>query len=270
MSSSRDQIIYQQIDAYVKGTLSDKEIDLLWEEFAKDPELLERLELEVGVKKILADKTSASSKKASVHSLPNWVWHFSAAATILLVALVQLFRVETPTDLKEFVVSTIPADQFEVADGLRSQELMISSADSLLNLGFAAISSGNEEQAMAFFNEVITNYNEEPYASKAYLNKGIILYNDGEYTEAISSFKEAAQRARDNRMISEKAFWYLGNAYVNTGQPEEALTAVGEAYNRDGVFRKPAFVLYQKLSYDLGKVDFEDAEGVSSGSSDQN
>jgi hypothetical protein len=59
-------------------------------------------------------------------------------------------------------------------------------------------------------------------------------------------------------MISEKAFWYLGNAYVNTGALEDALLAVGEAYKRDGVFRKSAYVLYQKLSYDLGKVDFEE------------
>lgn len=267
MNSSRDEKIYREIDAYVKGTLSEKEIDLLWEEFAKDPKLLERLELEVGIRKIILEKKSVTTKKATVYSLPSWVWHASAAATILLVALVQFFRVETPTELQDFLVSTIPADQYEVADGLRSQELVMSSADSLLNLGFAAVSSGNEEKAMAIFNEVISNYDEEPYASKAFLNKGILFYNDGEYAEAINNFKEAAQRALDNRMISEKAFWYLGNAYVNTGQTEEALTAVGEAYNRDGVFRKPAFILYQKLSYDLGKIDFEDAEGASSESS---
>ena len=258
MSSSRDQDIYKNIDAYVKGKLNESDIDRLWVEIAKDPDLLDRLELEAGVKKILDEQKMSSKKKAKVRSLPNWVWHASAAATILIVALVQLFRVETLTNLNDFVVVNIPVDQLEVADGLRSQEFIISSADSLLNLGFAAVSSGDQEKALTIFNEVISNYDEEPYASKAYLNRGIIFYNDGDYPEAITSFIEAANRAKENRMISEKAFWYLGNAYVNTGALEDALVAVGEAYKRDGVFRKPAYVLYQKLSYDLGKVDFEE------------
>lgn len=261
MSSSRDQDIYQQIDAYVKGTLADKDIDNLWIEIAKDPDLLDRLELEAGIKKILTEKSTTAKKKASVHSLPGWVWHASAAATILIVALVQFLRVETPTQLNDFIISNIPADQFEVADGLRSQDFVINSADSLLNLGFAAISSGDQEKALSIFGEVISKYDEEPYASKAFLNRGIIHYNDGEYSKAIANFKEASSRAYENRMISEKAFWYLGNAYVNIGEQEKALDAVGEAYNRDGIFRKPAFVLYQKLSYDLGRIDFEDAEG---------
>ena len=258
MSSSREQDIYKQIDSYVKGKLSNSDIESLWIEIAKDPDLLDRLELEAGVKKILNEKrASAGKKKANVNSLPSWIWHASAAATILIVALVQLFRVETPTSLDDFIVSNIPVDQLEVADGLRSQDFVITSADSLLNLGFAAISSGDQEKALSIFSEIISKYDEEPYTSKAYLNKGIILYNDGEYSEAITNFREAASRAKDNRMISEKAYWYLGNAYVNTGELEEALTAVGEAYKRDGIFRKPAFVLYQKLSYDLGKTDFE-------------
>lgn len=264
MESSRDQDIYKKIDAYVKGTLSSDEIDALWVEFAKDPELLDRLELEVSLKKILAEKIKTTKKPVTPKPLPNWIWHASAAATILIVAMVQLFRIETPTDLNDFIVNSIPTDQIEVADGLRSQEFSISSADSLLNLGFAAVSSGDDEKALELFSEVISSYDEEPYASKAFLNRGIIYYNDGNYPASIENFEEATSRAADNRMIAEKAFWYLGNAYVNIGELEKALTAVGEAYSRDGIFRKSAFVLYRKLNYDLGNVDLEDDEGTSS------
>lgn len=258
MESSRDpKSIYKRIDAYVKGTLSESDIDALWEEFAKDPDLLDQLELEVGIKKIIRDRIS-KKKIAPTHSLPNWVWHASAAAVVLIVALVQLFRVDTPTNLEDFLVLNIPNEQLETADGIRSKDMAITSADSLLNLGFAAVSAGNDEKAIELFSEVISNYDEEPYVSKAFLNRGIIKYNDGAYPESISNFEEAATRASDNRMISEKAYWYLGNAYVNIGELEKALEAVGEAYNRDGIFRKPAFVLYRKLSYDLGEIDFEE------------
>jgi len=257
MESSRDQNIYKKIDAYVKGSLSEEEIELLWNEFAKDPSLLDHLELEVGVKKIIREKTVKKTTPAKIHSLPNWVWHASAAAVIVLVALVQLFRVETPQNLQDFVVTSIPNQQLEIADNMRSEASGISEADSLLNLGFAAVSSGNTEEALFLFSEVIRKFNSEPYASKAYLNKGIINYNDGLYDEAIVNFEESAERAKENRMISEKAYWYLGNAYINVDQPEKALVAIGEAYNRNGIFRKPAFLLYRKLSYDLGKTDVE-------------
>tara|TARA_R110002124_G_scaffold188668_1_gene355928 strand:+ start:10398 stop:11192 length:795 start_codon:yes stop_codon:yes gene_type:complete len=262
MNNSRKDI-YKNIDAYIKGTLEPGQIDALWMEFAKNPDLLDQLELEVGIKQILKESKKRKNP-ASVHTLPNWVWHASAAAVVLLVALVQLFGVETPTQLQDFLVANIPNEQLETATGIRSKEVMITSADSLLNLGFAALSAGDNEKALELFSEVIFFYNEEPYASKAYLNKGIIKYNDGAYDEAITNFEEVAERAKDNRMISEKAYWYLGNAYVNVGELEKALFAVGEAYKRDGIFRKPAFVLYQKLNYDLGNIDLEDAEGTSS------
>ncbi len=257
-NSSREEDIYKKIDQYVKGNLSEQEIESLWEEFAKNPDLLSDLELELEVKEILRERAvKKSGKPSKIHKLPNWVWHASAAAAVILVALVQLFRVETPTELEDFIVMNIPNDQIETADGIRAKDVVISSADSLLNLGFAALSSGNEEKALEIFNEVIQNYEQEPYASKAYLNSGIIQYNEGMYEEAVSSFEEAANRAQDNRMISEKAYWYLGNAYINIGEKEKALEAIGEAYNRDGVFRKPAFLLYRKLSYDLGEIDIE-------------
>lgn len=263
MDNSREEDIYKKIDAYIKGTLDQEQVDALWVEFAKNPDLLDQLDLEVGVKQILK-KMKNRKTSAPVRTLPNWVWHASAAAAVLLVALIQLFGVETATQLEDFIVTNIPNEQLETANGVRSKEVVITSADSLLNLGFAAISAGNDQKALEIFSEVISSYDEEPYASKAYLNTGIIKYNSGDYEEAISNFEEAAERAKENRMISEKAYWYLGNAYVNVGKLENALFAVGEAYKRDGIFRKPAFVLYQKLNYDLGNIDFEDAEGTSS------
>ena len=257
MKSSRDKDIQEKIDKYVRGTLTEKEIQELWTEFAKNPDLLDDLELEVGVREVLKKKANAS-KNAKTYNLPNWVWHASAAAAIILVALVQLFRVESATDLNSFMVDSIPIDQMEIADVVRSDNSFSNKADSLLNVGFAAMSEGKDAQALQIFDEIISNFTTEPYASKAYLNKGIILYNDGDYSEAVLSFEESAKRAIDNNMIAEKALWYLGNAYLNIGESEKALRSIGEAYQKNGVFRKPAFLLYQKLNYDLGNVDFEE------------
>ncbi|MEX0719802.1 MAG: tetratricopeptide repeat protein [Balneolaceae bacterium] len=254
MENTREQKIRKQIDAYVKGKLSEEGIQSLWNEFAKNPELLDLLEVEAGTKALLSE---SKVKKATVHPLSGWTWHIAAAAVVLIVAMVQLFRVNTPTDMDEFLVTNIEPGQIETADGIRADDLKISEADSLLNLGFKAVISGNGERALELFDIVINNYDEEPYGSKAFLNKGIVLYNEGKYPDSINSFRESANRAEHSRMISEKAYWYLGNALINVGELEVAREAVYEAYRLDGVFRTAAFRLLQKLNYDLGKYDYD-------------
>ena len=260
MENSRELEIRQQIDAYLKGRLSEEEIQTLWNEFAKNPELLDVLEIEVNVKELIekqALNSKGNSGAATINRLPSWTWHAAAAAVLAFIALVQIFRIETPTQIDQFVVQRIGPDQVETSDGVRAKEMRITTADSLLNLGFEAIVSGNEDRALALFDEVINKFDEEPYGSKAFLNKGIILYNESDYEAAIESFREATERVQDSRMILEKAYWYLGNALVNVGELEEAQKAVFEAYQLEGVFRNPAFRLLKKLSDDLGSSDYE-------------
>ncbi|MAO66439.1 MAG: hypothetical protein CL666_15720 [Balneola sp.] len=259
MGNSREIEIRKQIDAYIKGNLSEEEIQNLWNEFAKHPELLDALEIEVNVKAIIEQESQKQATSSSpIHKLPKWTWHAAAAAVIAIIALVQIFRVQTPTNMDQFVVQRIGPEQVETSDGIRAKEMQITEADSLLNLGFEAIISGNEERALELFDRVINNHGEEPYGSKAYLNKGIVLYNEADYGNAILAFEEALNRVEDSRMISEKAYWYLGNAYINIGELEKAQDAVFSAYQMDGVFRNPAFRLLKKLSDDLGTTDYEE------------
>mgnify|MGYP003634081086 CR=1 FL=1 len=261
MENDKTLNLREKIDAYVKGQLGETDIQELWNEVAKNPALLDDLELEVGVKALLTgQEISSSKKKATLHTLPNWAWHTAAAAVIALVALLQLFRTPTPTELSQFVLKGISPDQIETSDALRSSALGISSADSLLNLGFQAAYTGNNQKALKIFDSIIEQYQQEPYASKAYLNRGIILYNSGDYPNAVVSFNEALSRIEDNRMLTEKAQWFLANAYINTNELEKALKAAGEAYIQNGVFRTQSFRLYQKLNYDLGKIDYENFE----------
>ncbi len=259
----REEDIRKKIDAYVKGQLEEAEIQELWEAFARKPELLDELEIEIGVKKLIEQEALASKPErgANITSLPGWTWHAAAAAVIIIVAAIQLLKVEPKTEMEQFVVQHITPDQVETADGIRAKDMSISSADSLLNLGFEAVASGDQERALELYNEVIGMYPGEPYLSKAYFNKGVVLYNEGNYEEAIPAFREAANRA-EAKMISEKAYWYLGNALTNAGKLEEARKAVYEAYAMDGVFRSAAFKLLQKLNYDLGNSGADEAEST--------
>lgn len=254
--------IQKRIDSYVKGLLSEEDITELWVQFAKNPELIDQLELEVGVKQLIEEGVLSTSKtkRSKITTLPHWTWHAAAAAVLLMVATIQLFQVNTKTELNQFITKTIALDQIETGDGVRAKEMVVAKADSLLNLGFSAFISGNTRQALSLYNEVIENYDTEPYGSKAFTNKGILQYNEGEYESSVQSFDAALTRVSDSRMIEEKAHWYKGNALVNLGELEAARISVFNAYSLDGVFRKPAFLLLQKLNYDLGYVDYEDFE----------
>jgi tetratricopeptide (TPR) repeat protein len=266
MKDSREKDIRRQIDAYIKGNLGENEIQELWNEFAKDPDLLELLELEVNIKELIEQKADSfineEPEQTKVRKLPKWIWHAAAAAAIILVALVQLFRVDNAVSLDQMVVQNIGPTQIETSNAIRSKDMTITSADSLLNLGFQAFLSGDDNRALDLYMEVITNYDEEPYGSKAYLNKGIIHYNTHEYEQAIFEFGQAIDRVEGNRMITEKAYWYLGNALVNTGELEKARNAVTKTYQLDGVFRSPAFSLLKKLNEELGYSDSQDVKQI--------
>ncbi len=277
--------ILQSIDAYVKGRLSEEEIEKLWYEIAKDPSLLETLEIEVGVKELLREEAvvygmaasepvaytksvgitegagklnAPQSKKKKMHKMPGWSWYAYAAAVVILVAAIQFFKVPNKINMNDFIVQDISIEHFEFADALRSDRTYLSTPDSLLSVGFEAVHSEDLKTAFSIFSRVAEEFDMEPYGSKAYLNMGIIQYNSGKYSEAVSSFENAAKRGHETQMIAEKAYWFLANAYIMVGEREKALYATGQAYSQNGIFQDKAYILYQKLSYDLGKVDFED------------
>lgn len=250
--------IRKSIDAYVKGSLSEDQINELWVEFAKKPELLDDLELEVGVKEILEKGLEEkNNKKGTLIALPYWTWHAAAAAVLIIVIGIQFIQVPSRSNLDQFLVNSINSDQLETSDGIRSKELVLASADSVLNIGFNEFVNGNSDRALRLFNEVINDHDYEPYGSKAYLNKGIVYYNESSFDSAIVAFEASISRVADSKMIEEKAYWYLGNALANVEMFEEARSAIYQAYSLEGVFRKPAFLLLQKLNYDLGYSEAE-------------
>ncbi len=250
--------IRKSIDAYIKGSLSEDQINKLWVEFAKQPELLNDLELEVGVKEILEKELNLGAVKNKVtKTLPFWTWHAAAAAILILVVGIQFLQIPSRSNLDQFLEYSIKSDQLETSDGIRSKDMTVFGADSILNLGFNEFVNGNTDRALTLFNEVISEYDYEPYGSKAYLNKGIVYYNESSFDSAIVAFEASLGRVSDSKMIEEKAFWYLGNALANIEKFEDARNAIYQAYSLEGVFRKPAFLLLQKLNYDLGYSEAE-------------
>ena len=265
---ARDLELEKQIDAYVKGKLSDEEAQKLWEKLLQRPDYIDLLKTELGVKAILNKRSSKNSSNSAsesnniIYSIEHsWKWIAAAAAVALLVVSLNIFQLDTNTSLQ----SEVP-DQFNLADNLSSAEVLrtqkgdTAPSDSLLNNGFQEALSGNISKAIDTYNEIIADYNDKPAATKAFLNKGIIQYNSGSFGESISSFQSVIDRKPTRETIKEKAYWYMGNAYVNLEQLQKAREAIHTVYSMDGIYRKPSFRLLRKLDYKLGNVDYDNFE----------
>ena len=260
-NSSRDTNLEKEIDAYLKGNLSEEEVDQLWVELIKNPEYIDLLETEIAVKQILESRAKKKSQTpvTPISTLKNsWKWLAAAASVAILVIAINLLKVDSEQSIQQLALSDINiAENLASPDVLRTQKGDLSAADSLLNVGFRAAVSGEVSRALELYQEVIENYEGEPAVAQAYLNIGIIKYNSGDFEMASEAFKNALNEVKEEPLLKEKAYWYLGNSYVNQDQLESAREAIHETYALDGIYRKAAFRLLRKIDYELGNVDFD-------------
>jgi len=262
---SRDIELEKQIDAYIKGKLNEEQAQKLWEQLLQRPDYIERLNTELGLKSIIEkeesklEKAEASSAEEDtfIYTLKqSKKWIAAAAAVVILIVAVNILQVDTQQTLEELALKDINiAENLSSAQILRSQKTEIPPSDSLLNRGFEAAISGDMDQAITMYNKIIEEYGDKPAAVQASLNKGIIQYNNGSFSESIASFKAVLQKVENKPVVREKAHWYMGNAYINLEKLKKAQTEIHKTYAIDGIYRKSASRLLKKLSQELENVD---------------
>jgi len=89
---------------------------------------------------------------------------------------------------------------------------------------------------------------------------GFVAANLKKYDEAVSYYN---QLINSNSATSQNAYFQLGNAYLEVGKKQEALSAFRSAYQMtyDAKVQQLAHLQYAKLSYELGNP-FESASNV--------
>lgn len=250
---SRDINLEHQIDAYIKGQLSDEEAKQLWVELLKRPEYIAMLKTQVDLARLYQSNASAGGR--------YWKWITSAAAMVLLIVTIHILTVDTVRPVGVYTETTINMmHHMASAEVTRSSETDLDPADSLLNAGFKAAVSGNIEESAAIFQRVITEYSDASAVSKARLNLGILQYNSGNYNASIDNFRRAIAQGGDDSLLTEQSYWYLSNAYVNTDRLEEARNAVKKSYESGKIYKKESFRLLKRLDYELGNIDYDNYE----------
>lgn len=263
--SAQNRNLAKKIDAYVKGNLSEDQADALWAELLEQPEYINYLKTEIATARIYQsrvehlesiknDENQQETKSVS-REKNRWWWYSAAAAVILAVVLTSVFVINYRSNIYQWSNQKIALGKNLASAPVTRAAKQIPPPDSLLNAGFNAAINGNITEAMEIFHLVVKKYNNTKIAAKANLNIGILQYNSLKYKSSIPYFKRAVAHAGSLTLLKERAYWYMGNAYINTGQLVNAREAISHARSIGKVYKKEESKLLRRLNRSLKNRD---------------
>ncbi len=226
--------IEDKIDQYINGQLSQEEIDELWAELIQDGYHLDYLKTVANLKEAVKKR----KEKRKVRQLRRY-WSYAAAAVLALtIGVISVFNLsQMGADANVKPIDSIELDYYRssegtVNDGVDSR--VIRDAITLAN-------SGEFDQATALLNNELQKAENPQWISELNLNLGSLYYNEGDYQQSISYFEEVVERESAIDVLTvEKAYWYLGNAYFQMDELDQAKQNIEKAYALNGAYRRVA------------------------------
>lgn len=259
--------ILEKIDLYIRGKLTQEEIDELWKIFLQHPEYYDIFETEVHLKSLIdkgrkpqfsSEKNdSSNSTSATIHNYKGWL--YAAAAAVILALGLQFFAIQQPDSIESFALAEIEQSHLIGADVLRSNSGETENLDVAINDALATAYEGETERAIGKFREILNQSPSDQQRARVEMNLGILLYNNGQFEIAKDHFESVTKIEGLEDHQSEKTWWFLGNTYLNLNQPREAREAIFNAYSMDGPFQSAALSLLKKLDLRLGNIPSEEA-----------
>ncbi len=252
--------IYREITRYIDGDLSKEEIENLWAQFVENPEYYKWFETELHLRDLA--KKESQSNIHSIHpdseqseQISFWKsskgWVMAAAAVVLISFGLHIFPMSETDISHPDSISQIDINEMSGSDILRSEGEVSQTMDIEINRALASAYEDDQDSAVRKFRALLLQNPDPHQKARIELNLGILYYNMANYDQATLFFEAAAESDAMNRFFREKAWWFLGNAYLNLEMLEEAREAVYNAYTSDGRFVNPALSLLKKIDEEL-------------------
>lgn len=242
----------KKIDDYLKGKLTQSEMDELWQVLIADQEAYNQFETELHLRSLIRDKEGVHSEvdtqKPSRTIGSNWFRYWPVAAILLLSLFLSLFLILQRSEGGEMLVlAEIESREMLSADIYRSSAHSAEEADLRLNEALALAYRSDYSEAAQLYRALLEEDLTPNQRIIAEMNLGIIEFNLGDFEKAAAHFTEVSKLEPDNLFIHEQALWYLAHSYIHLNELETARDVVFDVYHLNGRFTQDALTLANQL-----------------------
>ncbi len=222
--------IEQEIDRYVHGDLSEKEIEALWEALIQEQQYNDYLHTAANLKAIKRDE---APKTANIFN--RWVYAGAAALLLLLAvfAVIYFTKTEPKTSVEPIAAIELPF-QRSINTGAE-----ITDHDKIIRKAIILYYDNEFEKAVNLLQNELKKAEEPDWIARLNITLGILYYNDDMFEAAKNYFAEAVSlKDKIDPLKLEKAYWYLGNAYFQMWKLDKAEVAMRKALELDGAYSR--------------------------------
>lgn len=241
-----------QITRYIKGELNDREEDLLWIEFLKNPEYYDLFETELNLTDLYQNKKfriDESSNRVREPKRLYRAWPVAAAAAIILAALIYLFTFQNESGPASYALTEIELTEMLGSDIYRDDRSDVAEPDQQINRSLSLALNGNSDLAYQVLSSLMQETVSDVQEIRILYNMGILAYNAGNYSRALEHFStiKNLQHTETPDYIYEHVNWYSANIYLKNGDSERASTLLELIFSEGGIHSEEAEQMIFKL-----------------------
>ena len=248
MTNKKEIEVSKLIDAYIRGKLSQREIDDLWIIFLESPHFYELFETELHLRNlILKEKHSGGLITEKMNRQTKVLyWSLAAAAIVMIALTIQFYFTDQYPDLDTLALSSISYQEMAAGNVERSDESVMS-IESGMNQAMAEAYISRESEAIRMFKDLQSSAVNESQKGRIKFNLAILHYNQSEYELARDLFISATDSETLDPVYKERAWWFLANTHLKLNDQPEALKAILMVQFLDGRNSRAATNLHEAL-----------------------
>jgi tetratricopeptide (TPR) repeat protein len=252
MKKQKNIALLTQIDQFIKGNLSQEEIDELWEKFLRNPEYFHLFEAELHLRNLIIKgekpdniNYTSESKILEVTGLRSWL--FATAAAVLIVFGLQFFSITEQEALNDISLNRIDLSELSGIDVFRLNGEALDELELAINEAILTAYENDLNLAILNFTRLLDQPLAHNHKLKVEMNLGILLYNSGRYDEAVNFFNTVSNNPEADANQVEKSLWFKGNGYLKLGDLHNARDSMLRLHSLSASYDQPALALLRKI-----------------------